>query len=188
MPRFNEEQTELLEKHFQEYGNHMSEKHYRTLLISKFEKSRTVEEPRLFMEVGKWLANRRAKEEGRPRAKRKAQWQLDILEQSFADEAYPIPQEYMRLMSLTSLTRKVVQTWFINRRKTCLERGGVIHSAIGGEAYANNDLHESQKLWREWDANEEELSEYYVAEYLAGRGEESRMACMREGESHMWTS
>ena len=64
----------------------------------------------LTMQIGRWFANRAAREDGRPRGTRKTPEQVAELEESFQlFHAYPTVDERIRLVQVTGLAKKQVR-------------------------------------------------------------------------------
>ncbi|KAL8284125.1 hypothetical protein RQP46_004874 [Phenoliferia psychrophenolica] len=172
---FNADQLAALERYFAKRGQDPNEKRYRYDVQHELEELVTEGEDRYVraMDVGRWISNRKAAAEGRPRAQRKTPAQLALLEESFEDDAYPTPLELMRLAALTDLKDQQVKDWFLNTRKKHHDNGTPMWSRSNADT-VTDELAQGREDWRDWKKNREEMVEIFKEEEEEGRGEEAR--------------
>ncbi|EJD53883.1 hypothetical protein AURDEDRAFT_110593 [Auricularia subglabra TFB-10046 SS5] len=67
--------------------------------------------------VRRWFANRAKDEDRKPRLQRKTPEQVAILQESFENDPYSDDDELLRLIGVTLLSKKQVNSWFCTRRR-----------------------------------------------------------------------
>ncbi|KAI1763725.1 hypothetical protein GGR53DRAFT_353894 [Hypoxylon sp. FL1150] len=102
-------------------------------------------------DVGRYFANRAARESGQPRATPLTDRQREILEDSFDDDPFPYTGTTIVLTYQTKLRPKQVRQWFDNRRKKYRNEGLPLITRNSAE----QDMTAAARMWRAYKRDPE---------------------------------